>query len=82
MDLEELDGFYDTGDNCFGCFNAEEFVDLNDKKNIGITAGASSPEVLITEVISSLKDILKNVKIIQVEGVTENITFKPLESFT
>ena len=55
---------------------------LNDKKNIGITAGASSPEVLITEVISSLKDILKNVKIIQVEGVTENITFKPLESFT
>ena len=55
---------------------------LNDKKNIGITAGASSPEVLITEVINYLKDTLKNVKIIQVEGVRENITFKPLESFT
>ena len=55
---------------------------LNDKKNIGITAGASSPEVLITEVINYLKDTLKNVKIIQVEGVKENITFKPLESFT
>jgi 4-hydroxy-3-methylbut-2-enyl diphosphate reductase len=55
---------------------------LKDKKNIGITAGASSPEVLITEVINYLKDTLKNVKIIQVEGVKENITFKPLESFT
>ena len=55
---------------------------LNDKKNIGITAGASSPEVLITEVTNYLKDTLKNVKIIQVEGVKENITFKPLESFT
>ena len=55
---------------------------LNDKKNIGITAGASSPEVLITEVINYLKGTLKNVKIIQVEGVKENITFKPLESFT
>ena len=55
---------------------------LNDKKNIGITAGASPPEVLITEVINYLKDTLKNVKIIQVEGVKENITFKPLESFT
>ena len=55
---------------------------LNDKKNIGITAGASSPEVLITEVINYLKDTLKNVKIIQIEGVKENITFKPLESFT
>ena len=55
---------------------------LNDKKNIGITAGASSPEVLITEVINYLKGTLKNVKIIQVEGVKENISFKPLESFT
>ena len=54
---------------------------LNDKKNIGITAGASSPEVLITEVINYLKDTLKNVKIIKVEGVKENITFKPLERF-
>ncbi|MDA9558731.1 4-hydroxy-3-methylbut-2-enyl diphosphate reductase [Alphaproteobacteria bacterium] len=55
---------------------------LNDKKNIGITAGASSPEVLIAEVINYLRDTLKNVKIINVEGVKENITFKPLESFT
>ena len=55
---------------------------LSDKKNIGITAGASSPEVLIQEVINYLKDTLKNVKIIKVEGVKENITFKPLESFT
>ena len=55
---------------------------LSDKKNIGITAGASSPEILISEVINYLKDTLKNVKIINVEGVKENITFKPLESFT
>ena len=32
--------------------------------------------------INYLKDTLKNVKIIKVEGVKENITFKPLESFT
>ena len=55
---------------------------LSDKKNIGITAGASSPEILISEVINYLKDTFKNVKIINVEGVKENITFKPLESFT
>ena len=55
---------------------------LSDKKNIGITAGASSPEILISEVINYLKDTLKNVKIIKVEGVKENITFKPLERFT
>ena len=30
LDSNELDGTYDTGDNCFGCFNAESFEDLND----------------------------------------------------
>ena len=29
LDSNELDGTYDTGDNCFGCFNAESFEDLN-----------------------------------------------------
>ena len=34
LDLEELDGFLDTGDNCFGCFNAEIFYDCNDDMSI------------------------------------------------
>ena len=55
---------------------------LSDKKNIGITAGASSPEVLILEVINYLKQTFKNVNIKTMDGVKENIKFKPLENFT
>ena len=63
--------------------NAEEIEEnwLSNKKNIGITAGASSPEVLILEVINYLEEKLKNVNIKKIDGVKENITFRPLENF-
>ena len=50
--------------------------------SIGITAGASSPEILILEVIKFLKDLYSEVEIKTMEGVVENITFKPLLKFT
>ena len=55
---------------------------FKDLKNIGITAGASSPEILITEVIEFIKTLYKEVNIIKMNGVKENIKFKPLETFS
>ena len=49
---------------------------------IGITAGASSPEILISEVINYLQEIFEEINIETMEGVKETITFKPLLKFT
>ena len=49
---------------------------------IGITAGASSPEILISEVINFLKEIFEEINIETMEGVKETIKFKPLLKFT
>ena len=51
-------------------------------KNIGITAGASSPEILISETINYLKSIYVNVNINNMNGVEEKIKFKPLLNFS
>ena len=51
-------------------------------QNIGITAGASSPEVLISETLDFLKSYLKNVNITTMQGVEEKTVFKPLLSFS
>ena len=48
---------------------------LSNKKNIGLTAGASAPEVLVQSIINKLKGF-GALKIINAEGVQENITFK------
>ena len=48
---------------------------LMDIKSIGITAGASAPEILITEVIEALKERFE-VKTNFVETATENVNFK------
>ena len=48
---------------------------LLNKKNIGLTAGASAPEVLVQSIINKLKGF-GALKIINAEGVQENITFK------
>ncbi len=48
---------------------------LMDIKSIGITAGASAPEILINEVIEALKERFE-VKTKFVETVTENVNFK------
>ncbi len=48
---------------------------LANKKNIGLTAGASAPEVLVQSIINKLKSF-GAINVINSEGVEENITFK------
>ena len=45
-----------------------------DKKRIGVTAGASAPEVLVTEVIDRLKE-LGAARVTPLEGITEHVQF-------
>ena len=46
------------------------------KKNIGITAGASAPEILVQQVISRLKEIgAEQVSIEELSGVVESVVF-------
>ncbi len=47
---------------------------LKGKKRIGVTAGASAPEVLVRRVIDGLKDLGAQAPI-ELDGVKENITF-------
>ncbi len=56
--------------------NAAEIKDewLVDKKNIGLTAGASAPEVLVEEVIARLKE--KGAKMVEeAPGIKEKVVF-------
>ena len=48
---------------------------LTNKKNIGLTAGASAPEVLVQSIISKLK-VFGAIKVISTPGIVEDITFK------
>jgi len=48
---------------------------LKDKKNIGITAGASAPEILVQELVKEIKKI-KQISISEIKGIEENIIFK------
>tara|TARA_Y100001936_G_scaffold247112_1_gene292297 strand:+ start:279 stop:1220 length:942 start_codon:yes stop_codon:yes gene_type:complete len=55
---------------------------LKNKKNIGLTAGASAPEVLVQSIINKLKGC-GAMNVINSDGVEENITFKiPKELIT
>lgn len=47
---------------------------LTGKSNIGVTAGASAPEVLVQEVIAQLKQYGANT-VKELEGIIENVTF-------
>jgi 4-hydroxy-3-methylbut-2-enyl diphosphate reductase len=47
---------------------------LNNKRNIGITAGASAPEVLVEEVVSRLRELGADAPV-EVVGRPENVTF-------
>ena len=51
-------------------------------KTLGITSGASSPEVLIDEIIEFLNRLYKNVRVENLKGIEENISFKPLTRFS
>ena len=48
---------------------------LPDKKNIGITAGASAPELLVQQLIDHLSSLYQ-VTIETMQGIEENIKFK------
>ena len=48
---------------------------LKDKKNIGITAGASAPEILVQELVKEIKKI-KQISISEIKGIEENVIFK------
>ncbi len=48
---------------------------LLNKKNIGISAGASAPEISVTNIINKI-EILTEAKITELPGVQENIIFK------
>jgi len=47
---------------------------LKNKSNIGVTAGASAPEVLVKQVVEKLCN-KTHAKVTEVDGVEENITF-------
>ncbi len=47
---------------------------LQGKQRVGITAGASAPEVLVQEVIARLKE-LGGTAVREVEGISENVVF-------
>jgi 4-hydroxy-3-methylbut-2-enyl diphosphate reductase len=47
---------------------------LAGKKRIGVTAGASAPEVLVREVITRLEE-LSGAKVTELDGKAENVSF-------
>ena len=47
---------------------------LQDKTKIGVTAGASAPEILVRQVVAKLTSLQK-ATVIEVDGVEEDITF-------
>ena len=47
---------------------------LNNKETIGVTAGASAPEILVKEVIDKLNKLC-SASVVELEGVEETITF-------
>ena len=55
---------------------------FDEVKTLGITSGASSPEVLIEEILDFLSVIYDEVEIKDLEGIKENITFKPITNFS
>ena len=48
---------------------------IENAKCIGISSGASAPEVLVDQLLDSIKEI-RNVKIEEVEIIKENVEFK------
>jgi 4-hydroxy-3-methylbut-2-enyl diphosphate reductase len=49
---------------------------FNNVENIGLTAGASAPEILVQEVIAKIKEIFgDDIKVADIEGIEENVFF-------
>jgi 4-hydroxy-3-methylbut-2-enyl diphosphate reductase len=49
---------------------------VEDKANIGLTAGASAPEALVLNVIEALRRIGGDVEVCQMDGIKEHIEFR------
>jgi 4-hydroxy-3-methylbut-2-enyl diphosphate reductase len=47
---------------------------LAGRRHVGVTAGASAPEILVQEVVARLRE-LGAVRVTQLEGIEENVTF-------
>ncbi|MFM9971897.1 MAG: 4-hydroxy-3-methylbut-2-enyl diphosphate reductase, partial [Burkholderiales bacterium] len=47
---------------------------LRDKHRVGVTAGASAPEILVEEVIARLKELGAS-RVTQIAGIEENVSF-------
>lgn len=72
----------DLGEECgldsylISCADDINFEWLSKKKNIGITAGASAPEILVEEVIEKLKIFYKgDVNVSDMSGIEESTVF-------
>ncbi len=53
---------------------------LDGKKKVGLTAGASAPEILVEEVIKKIEQLCGSVKVTLHSGVIENVKFRlPIE---
>ena len=57
--------------------NADDITEdlLSKTKRLGITAGASAPEILVENVIKKIKT-LRESKVQNLKGITENVRFK------
>ena len=73
MEVGEREGCYYS--QLIGSHEDINWSELAGMKSIGITAGASAPEILINRVIESFKTRY-NVTLETVEAATENVTFK------
>jgi 4-hydroxy-3-methylbut-2-enyl diphosphate reductase len=51
------------------------------KKRIGVSAGASAPEVLVKEVVAKLQ-VLTEAEVQELEGVVENVVFQLPKNLT
>lgn len=47
---------------------------LADKQNVGVTAGASAPEILVEQVVARLRE-LSDAEVQELEGIKEQVTF-------
>jgi 4-hydroxy-3-methylbut-2-en-1-yl diphosphate reductase len=48
---------------------------LQNKKKVGISAGASAPEVLVQQLIKKIKQYTE-VNLVELDGMEEKVTFK------
>ena len=63
----------------FGVFNGAQDINsswFDNVKNIGLSAGASAPEVLVQDVIAKIKEISTNDVVVKdMDGIIENVFF-------